>query len=451
MIINFSIQNYGPFKEEVILDFAADEKNPHLAPHYVRELLMRGRPNGKKLKLLRLALIYGANASGKSSVLHALNLVNKLVTSLPSDKERELAANPFAFQTPREDGAPATSQFKLCFYRAGVIYDYHVDVSRNEIVKEILSFQTTLSGQSIEVFTRSRQADNNFEIHYGDKIKPTDTEKNFILTSLQPNTTLLALVGKKGNVRIEPIFEAYSWFKDQLMGEILPESSQIENWALEQLDKNSVKKCDVMRFERLSGFEFNDIRFEKRAPTPAQQNLLKDAPQGIKEKLVEMLSEQKQAFTQYVRDDGTFELELEQESLGTKRYLALSVVLAKLCGGEQSRVLPIDEVEHSLHPDLLEHFLTLFLKDESNSQLIATTHYRELLDKELLIRRDAIWFTARDSKTLSADLYALTKINAQGFRGTSNIANFYRAGRLGAVPKFPTNNEMDELSASLGS
>ncbi len=451
MIINFSIQNYGPFKEEVILDFAADEKNLHLAPHYVRELHMSGRVNGKKLKLLRLALIYGANASGKSSVLHALNLVNKLVTSLPSDKERELAANPFVFQSSRTGGEHAVSQFKLCFYRAGVIYDYHVAVSRNEIVKEILSFQTTLSGQSTEVFTRSRQTDNNFDIHYGEKIRPTDTEKNFILTSLQPNTTLLALVGKKGNVRIEPILEAYSWFKDQLMDEILPDSSQIENWALEQLDKNNVKKGDVMRFERLSGFEFNDIRFEKRPLTSAQQDLVKDAPQGLKEKLVEMLSNQKQAFTQYVRDDGTFELELEQESLGTKRYLALSVVLAKLCGGDQSRVLPIDEIEHSLHPDLLEHFLTLFLKEKGNSQLIATTHYRELLDKELLIRRDAIWFTARDSKTLNADLYALTEIEAPGFRSTSNIANFYRAGRLGAVPKFHTNNEIDELSASLGS
>lgn len=451
MIIKFAIQNYGPFKEEVILDFVADEKNTHLAPHYVRELSMIGRVTGKKLKLLRLALIYGANASGKSSVLNALNLIDKLVTSLPSDKERELAANPFVFQSSRKGGEHAVSRFKLCFYREGVIYHYHLAVSRSEIVEEILSFQTTLSGQPTEVFTRRRQVNNNFEIHYGDKIKPTVTEKEFILTSLQPNTTVLALVGKKGNVRIEKILEAYSWFKDQLMGEVVPDSSAIEFWALKQLDKNQVDKQKVMRFEHLSGFEFTDIRFEKTPLTLEDEEFIKKFPSEQHESFLEALSNRKHAITQYVRADGTFELELEQESLGTKRYLALSVVLAKLCGGDQSRVLPIDEIEHSLHPDLLEHFLTLFLKDESKSQLIATTHYRELLDKELLIRRDAIWFTARDSKTLNADLYALTAIETPGFRSTSNIANFYRAGRLGAIPKFRTDNEIDELSASLDS
>ena len=77
-----------------------------------------------------------------------------------------------------------------------------------------------------------------------------------------------------------------------------------------------------------------------------------------------------------------------------------------------------------------------FLNDSSNSQLIATTHYRELLQNNLLFRDDVIWFVDKDDASLSSELYCLhdVKTNA-GLRATSSVYNFYKHGRLGAVPK----------------
>ena len=136
-----------------------------------------------------------------------------------------------------------------------------------------------------------------------------------------------------------------------------------------------------------------------------------------------------------------FQLNLKnQESLGTQRYYGLAGLLSALCSTQLNstpcKILAIDEIEHSLHPDLIEHFLVTFLKDSNNSQLIATTHYRELLNNSLLFRDDVIWFIDKNGEDMSSDLYCLEDVKKDaGLRATSNVYNFYKHGRLGAVPQ----------------
>ena len=86
-----------------------------------------------------------------------------------------------------------------------------------------------------------------------------------------------------------------------------------------------------------------------------------------------------------------------------------------------------------MHPDLFIHFLLTFLVNAKNSQLIATTHNREILNNKDIFRNDAIWFTDK-SECGATQLYSLADFDTSVIRDTSNVYNAYKTGKLGGVP-----------------
>jgi AAA15 family ATPase/GTPase len=105
---------------------------------------------------------------------------------------------------------------------------------------------------------------------------------------------------------------------------------------------------------------------------------------------------------------------------------------------EMARVEPnlfaVDEIDASLHPDLVIHYLLMFMENVKQSQLIVTTHNREILDDKNLFRNDAIWFTNKNEDG-AAELYSLDDFDSAVIRNTSNILNAYKSGKLKAIPK----------------
>ncbi|MTH30878.1 AAA family ATPase [Myroides pelagicus] len=126
-----------------------------------------------------------------------------------------------------------------------------------------------------------------------------------------------------------------------------------------------------------------------------------------------------------------YTLPLELESQGTRRYYGFSGILALLI--KKSTSFPIDELETSLHPDLYLHFLLSFLLNSKNSQIIATTHNREILDNKDIFRNDAIWFTDKQD-SCSTELYSLADFDSSVVRNTTNILNAYKSGKLSGTP-----------------
>ena len=106
--------------------------------------------------------------------------------------------------------------------------------------------------------------------------------------------------------------------------------------------------------------------------------------------------------------------------------------------GKNSTAFPIDELESSLHPDLYLHFLLSFLLNSQNSQIIATTHNREILDNKDIFRNDAIWFTDKQ-ESCSTELYSLADFDSSVVRNTTNILNAYKSGKLSATPNLGDN------------
>jgi AAA15 family ATPase/GTPase len=127
-----------------------------------------------------------------------------------------------------------------------------------------------------------------------------------------------------------------------------------------------------------------------------------------------------------------YSLPFLSESQGTQRYFGFAGLLVLMIKG--SMIFPIDELETSLHPDLYSHFILSFLMNSKDSQLIATTHNREILDNKDIYRNDAIWFTDKN-KSSATELYSLGDFDSSVIRNTSNVYNAYKIGKLGGVPK----------------
>jgi AAA15 family ATPase/GTPase len=441
MIVDFTFSNIGPFKTPTTLMFEA-ATSTHLAPAYVRDVPLA---NGRSIKLLRMALLYGANAAGKSTVLEALSLLDDLVTNPATDTETEIEVNPFAFQ-PQAEAQPTNLQIK--FIRAGVIYRYELSFTKAGILSETLMYQRTPpNGTAFDlVFSRCRgDARNQFVIEYGKEHQLNKSQQEKLAAELLPNSTMLSALNRKMSLSDEKIVQAYAWFKEQLMAEVTPKT-MLTPWVNRGLESGFLNKGTLLKMLNQAGVPIQNVELIDKKLTINEQKIIDNASDDeTKERMLGIFRKHKEVKTVYQVGQLNYSLSLNrQESLGTQRYYGLTGLLSGLCQGSQTesdaiqacKILPIDEIEHSLHPDLLEYFMVTFLNDSGNSQLIATTHYREFLQNELLFRNDVIWFVDKDAETLTSTLYCLEDVRADaGLRPTSSVYNFYKQGRLGAVPK----------------
>ena len=177
MIINFSIQNFGSIKDKQTLTFEAD-KSEHLENSYVI--------NTNGLRLLKIILIYGANASGKTTILKALEFLRDIVLEPETKKTDELDFQPFLFdsETPEQN-----SIISIEFLANDTKYYYEVEFFKKAIVNEVLNFYNP---NKANVFKRNTDINNQFAvIKFGSKIKIDKTiEKNLEANTLLNNNVL---------------------------------------------------------------------------------------------------------------------------------------------------------------------------------------------------------------------------------------------------------------------
>ena len=426
MIINFSIQNFGSVKDKQTLTFEAD-KSDHLENSYIIHT------NG--LRLLKIALIYGANASGKTTILKALEFLRDIVLAPETKKTDELDFQPFLFdsETPNQN-----SVISIEFIANDTKYFYEVEFFRKAVVNETLNFYNP---NKANVYKRTTDINNQFtEIKFGSKIKIDKTiEKNLEANTLWNNTVLGGFL--KTNVDVKELKEAVEWFKNYLRPLIFTKT-QLEGFVTSKIDKKELSKLDVINILKKADFHISDIVIqeeEKEIPDGFIEFVKKQlkAPDNEVKKL-----EEKGKITsvniefEHTVNQTKYTLPIEMESQGTRRFYGFAGLLALLI--KNSTAFPIDELESSLHPDLYTHFILSFLLNTDKSQIIATTHNREILDNKDVFRNDAIWFTDKNEKC-STELFSLADFDSSIVRNTTNIYNAYKSGKLKATPNLGDN------------
>lgn len=426
MILNFSIQNFGSIKDRQTLTFEAD-KSDHLENSYVIHT------NG--LRILKIALIYGANASGKTTILKALEFLRDIVLEPKTKKTDELDFQPFLFdsETPNQNAV-----ISIEFLANDTKYFYEVAFFKKAVVYEVLNFHNP---KKANIYKRTTDIKNEFtEITFGSKIKIDKTiEKNLEANTLWNNTVLGGFL--KTNIDIKELKEVVEWFKNYLYP-LIDTKTQLEGFVTSKIDQGELTKFDVINILKKADFHISDI-------------LIQENEQVIPDGFIELVKKQLKAHDSEVKkleekgkiisvniefehtvNQAKYTLPIELESQGTRRFYGFAGLLALLI--KNSTSFPIDELESSLHPDLYTHFILSFLLNSNKSQIIATTYNREIFDNKDIFRNDAIWFTDKNENG-STELYSLADFDSSIVRNTTNIYNAYKSGKLKATPNLGDN------------
>lgn len=417
MIINFSIQNFGSIKDKQTLSFEAD-KSKHLEDSYII--------NTKDgTRLLKLALIYGANASGKTTVLLALDFLREIILEPKEKKTDELNFNPFLFD---EDTPNQNSILTIEFLQNEIKYYYEVEFFKKAIVNEKLDYY---SPTKANVFKRKTNLVSQLtEITFGSKIKKDKKSVNTLAANTLWNNTVLGGF-LKTNIDIIELKEVTDWFENYLRPIVFSRTS-LEGFVTSQIEKGDVPKTDIINILKKADFNISDLTINKDVKMPEKIEQIFKALDMTDEDIERMKKNPPREidFEHYINDK-KYKLPISQESEGTRRYYSFAGILSLLI--KKSVAISIDELEASLHPDLYIHFILSFLLNSENSQVIASTHNREILNNKDIFRNDSIWFTDK-SENCSTELYSLVDFDTSVIRDTSNIFNAYKSGKLKATP-----------------
>lgn len=394
MIVNFSIQNFGSIKDKQTLSFEADASK-HLEDIYVVHTA------GKRL--LKLALIYGANASGKTTVLKALDFLRDLVVNPKEKKTDILDFSPYLFDanTPEQP-----TELTIEFVYEGGCYHYEVAFMRQAVILEALYRDAP---EKTLVYKRTTDIEEQLtKISFGDKITLEKSAQQVLeLNTLWNNTVLGGFL--KTNINLEEFRQVTDWFWNGLKPMVVPHT-ELGRYVTDKIDEKKIAKEEVLEILKKADFNISDIIIERR-----------------KDPIWEIDSIN--LFSEHMVNNISYKLPMEQESEGTKRFYGFAGLLALLI--KSSTIFPIDELESSLHPDLYTHFLLSFLQNAKQSQVIATTHNRELLGDRDIFRDDVIWFTDK-GKDCATELYSLADFDTATIK---NILNAYKIGKFSGVPR----------------
>ncbi len=420
MLVEFRVTNFRSIKETQILSMVAG--SDRLLPENIIESEALG-----KLRLNRSAVVYGANASGKSNLIAALEFVRDFVRNSttrrairePRDGDGETAVPvvPFLLDpTMRE----AASEFELVFIQRGVRYQYGFQADRRRVRSEWLIAYPY--GQPQRWFERELRADGTYDWAF--RSKQFRGEKQLI-TDVTRADALYLSVGT--NFKLDQLVEVYEWFTHLHIVRPLERLRPARSLTAQRAYRDPSFHQRVRDLLAHADVGIVDFNVEELSAELYQQRALfaEDArpnARGIQYKVT--LAHQGAA-----DNDPTF-LPLEDESRGTQQLFEIARRWIDVL--ERGEVLVVDELDSSMHPLLTRRLVELFHDPQINrhgAQLIFNTHDVTLLD-QTLFRRDQIWFTEKD-RDGATHLYSLLEFSP---RKEDALAKGYLQGRYGAIP-----------------
>ncbi len=410
MLIDFKVENYRSIREAQTFSLVAEAHKDHEATHILT--------GPDELRLIRTALIYGPNASGKSNLLDALDTLRWVIVAARRFDESDAIEPMQPFRLDAETRAKP-SRFEVSFVQDGVRYEYELAATQTRVVAERLDYFP--EGYRRSLFTREGDT-----IHLIGDLKRSATAKvSRTITQRRSNTPFLSILGQNE----EPVaVEAYRWFKDTLRTAVSPMLS--DTYTRKLLADDPKARTFILDLLRLADTGIRRVDTDKVAvEVPEEVRRFfseldgKDAPsehETIQLRLWHSDADDPDA----AFDDG-------DESLGTRRFLALAGPLYDVL--QNGRVLVIDEINDSLHPNLVRDLIGLFNNPEINrhsAQLVASTHDVTQLDLRRL-RRDGVWFTEKE-RDGATTLFSLADF--EGVRPDMALQKNYLQGRFGGLP-----------------
>jgi AAA15 family ATPase/GTPase len=413
MLLEFRLGNFRSFKDESAMSLIAS------ADKSLRDNTM-GRGISSLPRVVRSAVIYGPNASGKSNFLRGLMLMRGIVVesaSLPPQSTFNI--QPFRLDPETKD---KPSLFEVTVSIDGVRYQYGFEATPNRIKAEwLLVYQ---SHKPSVWFDRRLDTDSGREeFKLGTGLKGS---KQVWRDATRPNALFLSTAVQLNSEALTPL---YRWFAEDL--HVLLSGGQFLDLFTTEKIKDPIWERRIVNFLSSADIAISAIRAHEMDGFQAMLQI-NPSDGGVADHRVEKGRILRPRFTHRVGET-TAEMEFEDESDGTQKLFAMAGPLFEIL--QRGQVLVIDELDRSLHELLVRHFVRLFHDPEINTkgaQLIFTSHDSSLLEGNLL-RRDQVWFVEKGND-LASYLTPLTEYSA---RKEEALDRGYRAGRYGAIPVLP--------------
>lgn len=415
MLIEFRVKNFRSYKDEQVFSMVASADQELLE----NTIQVEGFANRR---LLRSAVIYGPNASGKSNLMQAFAFMRSFVRT--SDERKPDSKIPVELFRLDSDCLGQPSEFEISFIQGGIRYQYGFSADASRVYDEWLFAYP--QGASQKWFERQITEDlSKYDWYFGPGLKG---EKQRLVPLTRDNALFLSVAATFSHEQLVPV---HQWFATKFKGITVNEMSDfLESWTAKYIHENNERASftrHLMRFADV-GVEEVTIQAHPYSEQDIPEEVLANMPEELKDRIlasnrleVKLIHEggQKRSFS------------FRDESLGTRRLFALSGPWNEAI--KEGHILFIDELDASLHPVLVKELLLLFNKAMGDAacsgQIIFNTHDVTLLDSTLF-RRDQIWFTEKD-KLGATHLYPLLDFSP---RKKESLAKGYLQGRYGAIP-----------------
>jgi len=406
MILEIRLSNFYSIKEEIVLDMRAAKLNSRNARELKDNIFAY-----KDINLLKTAVLYGANASGKSNIIKAIRFCCAMVRDSTNHNENSV----FSYKKFKFDNySEKPSSLFIHFVSNDVEYEYGFSIMQDRIITEELYFYP--NGRRKKIFVRDENGgvSKKEKYSFGSDIKrPLDVAEN---TS---DKTLY--LSRASQMDREIPKELFMYFNNTLLlGYTRFDTAEADILF-------NMYKGLLLKALQIADSDIVNVTAEKiSAPHKHFDINMKDESTGVAK--VEDSSNEKLKFSTFHRLDPDISFDLiTEESAGTKKLFAILLTILDVVAN--NKILLIDEIEDSLHTDIIEYIFNLF-KASEKSQLICTTHNTLFLDLTKF-RKDQVYFVNKKDDA-STDLYSL--YDYSDFRDTMDLEKAYLGGRFDAVP-----------------
>jgi AAA15 family ATPase/GTPase len=409
MLIEFSVENYMSIKDRVTLSMIASKDTSH------ENNLIKNADKG--IHILNTAVIYGANASGKTTVLRGIGFLAKLLTmSHEMQKGRKISVKPFKLDKVWLD---KPSSFEIIFKTEGIKYAYGFSATADKVIDEYLYYYP--KGRQSIIFERENTTDYKFtsDIELQTQIKNKFDSPNKLYLST-------ASLWEYKNAQIP-----FEWLTSNL--QIIISHERLEEFTTNLMKESEIINKRVKLLMKKAIRDIEDITFTEIEIDKKDSPLIKYLTEEAKSTLLSNNDNKLLSVNTVHRDTDSQELvefDLGEESEGAQKLFGLLGPWVDVL--EHGSTLIVDELDIRLHTHLTRFLVELFQNPEinkNNAQLIFSTHDTNLLDQDLF-RRDQIWFTEKKEDN-STDLYSLDDFTV---RKDAAIEKGYLQGKYGAIP-----------------
>lgn len=416
MLVNFRIKNYKSFKDFTNFSMEATK---------LKNLTNSNTFTKNNISLLKSAVIYGANASGKSNLLEAMEKMVTIVKfSTDIEKAKKYQHEPFLLNSDSENNPTI---FESIFIIDDISYRYGFEINSESIILNEWLYRRKLKLYAKEVLCFIRDGE---KITLGSSFN----EGKGIQDKTRDNALFLSVTAQWNGKISQRILD---WFGQlNVLSNI--RSDEFKHYSFNMLEDDEFKGRIITFIKSadtgITGIEKTKVTYEK---LKNNLNKIDELPDFIIEKLKEDgVSTVETTHIQYDKNNTFNKLKnfnLDFESDGTQKLLALSAPIIDTL--QSGAILVIDELDNSMHTDLVKAIIELFnsnVTNKNNAQLIFSTHDTNLLDQEIF-RRDQIWFAQKDIYGVS-DLYSLIEYGKGKIRDDLALEKNYLEGRFGGKP-----------------